>query len=199
MCALKGIQNLLIVTHSLPTESLGPLLAVLKVLMFHGLPGCPTVIPLSLYPTPLAQFDPAAAKAEAAIAPKKTPSTKKGRKNKSRKKKQQQEDEMEEEEPEYKMDAHTDDVYALSWSKVSSSDSEYSDTEGGAQASRTKSLHSKVRLCAFCCFHALVKVAMNTLNVIERIALCDSGNGEESYVRILDKLHPCCSWRSCYG
>ena len=45
------------------------------------------------------------------------------------------------------------------WSKVSSSDSEFSDTEGG-QANRIKSFHGKVRQCALACLHALFKVTM---------------------------------------
>ncbi|ELU07074.1 hypothetical protein CAPTEDRAFT_228236 [Capitella teleta] len=154
MCGLKGMQNLLVVTHCLPADALGPLLAVLKVLMFHGLPGCPTNIPLSLYPTPLTQFDPSTSSSAATtVTPKKASNVKKGKKKQAqRKKKGGGEEEGEEEEK-----PNTEDVYAMSWSKVSSSDSEYSDAEGGVQASRTKNTYSRVRQCAFCSFHALIK------------------------------------------
>ena len=44
------------------------------------------------------------------------------------------------------------------WSKVSSSESEFSDTEGG-QANRLKSFHCKVRQCALASLHAVFKVS----------------------------------------
>ena len=43
------------------------------------------------------------------------------------------------------------------WSKISSSESEWSDTEGG-QMSRLRSNCTKVRQCALSCFYWIVKV-----------------------------------------
>ena len=43
------------------------------------------------------------------------------------------------------------------WIKLSSSESDYSDTEGG-QSSKLRAYHSKVRQCALACFHAVIKV-----------------------------------------
>ena len=47
------------------------------------------------------------------------------------------------------------------WSKGSSSESEWSDTEGGGSGlSHSRSVHNKVRQAALGCFYALVKVSM---------------------------------------
>ena len=43
------------------------------------------------------------------------------------------------------------------WATATSSESEYSDTEGG-QASKLRSYLARVRQCALNCFHALIKV-----------------------------------------
>ncbi len=48
-----------------------------------------------------------------------------------------------------------------SWIRVSSSESDYSDTEGG-QASKLRAYNSKVRQCSLGCFHAVIKVSINT-------------------------------------
>lgn len=130
-----------------------------QVYSCYGIPGCPTVIPLSLYPTPLSQYDPSAKSDIPKVEKteeKKSTSGKKGRRKKPQKKKQQEEEE-EEEDLSQSVSEKTQDAYPQPWSRVSSSDSEYSDTEGGPGA-RTKSMVAKVRQCAFCCLHALVKV-----------------------------------------
>ena len=44
------------------------------------------------------------------------------------------------------------------WSRISSSESEYSDTEG-AQSSKLRSYNCRVRQCALGVFHALIKVS----------------------------------------
>ena len=46
------------------------------------------------------------------------------------------------------------------WSKATSSDSEWSDVELGGSASKTRSLHTRVRQSTLGCFHALVKVLL---------------------------------------
>jgi len=45
----------------------------------------------------------------------------------------------------------------MSWSKLSSSDSEFSESEGG-QSSKLRMLHCRIRQCALSCFYAIVKV-----------------------------------------
>jgi hypothetical protein len=57
------------------------------------------------------------------------------------------------------------------WSKVSSSDSEYSDTEGG-QANRLKNAHGKVRQCALGCLHALIKVSGKIISIYIYVIHC---------------------------
>ena len=52
------------------------------------------------------------------------------------------------------------------WSKISSSESEWSDTEGG-QTSRLRSNCTKVRQCALSCFYWIVKVGIDFALVCE--------------------------------
>ena len=70
------------------------------------------------------------------------------------------------------MTTNPDPLLALypAWSKASSSDSEYSDTEGVVGSTKVKTLHIKVRQGALACFHALVRVSVG-LHVIVFICL----------------------------
>ena len=52
----------------------------------------------------------------------------------------------------------SDDEFHPAWSKISSSESEWSDTEGG-QMSRLRSYCTKVRQCALSCYYWIVKVS----------------------------------------
>ncbi|XP_048252221.1 HEAT repeat-containing protein 6-like [Haliotis rufescens] len=177
ICALRGIQNLLLTTKLMPTDNLGPLLAGIRAYMFHGLSSNQlSPIPPSLYPTPMVQYDLGSAspksdtKEETKDAPAK--SAKKSRRKKASKKEtdKEKDSEVPSANSPVKTETETADTTASAaisaedaaatfqtpWMKVLSSDSEYSDTEGG-QASRVRSMCTKVRQTAFSCFHALAK------------------------------------------
>lgn len=153
--------------------------------MFHGLSSNQlSPIPPSLYPTPMVQYDLGSAspkndksksdtKEETKDAPAK--SAKKSRRKKASKKEtdKEKDSEVPSANSSVKTETETADTTASAassaedasatfqtpWMKVLSSDSEYSDTEGG-QASRVRSMCTKVRQTAFSCFHALAKVRM---------------------------------------
>ncbi|XP_007946094.2 HEAT repeat-containing protein 6 [Orycteropus afer afer] len=126
--ALKGIQSLLNGGKMKLTqmEELGALLAVLKKSMFHGLPGLNIEIPTVLYPTPLPQYD-----------------------GRPPAKPQQSEESC----------ASRPAVSSFSssvWKRISSSESDYSDAEGGMQ-SKMRSYQAKVRQGALACFLSTIK------------------------------------------
>lgn len=142
--------------------------------MFHGLPGAPVSVPESLYPTPLSQYDPSPSsptKPEPQTndeSSAKAGGPKKYKKKKAKKgaeaarnataKSSQDKDEDENEETELPKSRAAESVsFRPNWAKISSSESEYSDTEGG-QSSRLRSQHAKVRQCALACLHTTIKV-----------------------------------------
>ncbi|XP_005076989.1 HEAT repeat-containing protein 6 [Mesocricetus auratus] len=194
--ALKGIQSLLNggKMRMTQTEHLGALLAVLKKVMFHGLPGFNIEMPAVLYPTPLPQYD-----GRSPVKPQQPepsaarPSANKKKKHKVKPKKPQQA-EKEEEESSSDMEvapglstsrvnacgenawcsspwgsqslpvdgsraAGREQVswpFTSSWKRVSSSESDYSDSEGGIQG-KMRSYQAKVRQGALACFLSTIK------------------------------------------
>jgi len=142
--------------------------------MFHGISNFPVAVPETLYPIPLSHYD---------INPQSTPTTeakdddkggtgkqqagKKTRKKKTKKtpEKSGQDDTDKttgqgqmEDQAIANLSVH---VSSLSmrpaWATITSSDSEYSDTEGG-QNSRLRSHCTKVRQCALSCLLTVIKV-----------------------------------------
>jgi hypothetical protein len=135
--------------------------------MFHGLPGAPISVPDSLYPTPLSQYDPSpTSPAKSELPTNDETSAKSGGGKKYKKKKakkgtestaklsQEKDDRNDESDPSKSREAVS---FRPNWAKISSSESEYSDTEGG-QSSQQRSLHAKVRQCALACLHTTIKV-----------------------------------------
>ncbi|MEJ1272309.1 HEAT repeat containing 6 [Cricetulus griseus] len=193
--ALKGTQSLLNggKMRMTQTEHLGALLAVLKKVMFHGLPGLNIEMPAVLYPTPLPQYDGRSpAKPQQPEPSAARPSANKKKKHKVKPKKPQGEKEEEDESSEVEVapGLSTSRVntcgeiawcsspwgsqslpvdgsraagreqaswpFASSWKRVSSSESDYSDSEGGMQG-KTRSYQAKVRQGALACFLSTIK------------------------------------------
>uniref|UniRef100_A0A672T4C3 HEAT repeat-containing protein 6 n=1 Tax=Sinocyclocheilus grahami TaxID=75366 RepID=A0A672T4C3_SINGR len=151
--ALKGTQYFLNggKWKAVPNQDLGTLLAVLKRFMFYGLPGISVEMPQVLYPAPLPQYETIpAAKPEPSqdsAAQKKTAGRKKnliilawslGSQSASV----------------TSPSGVTPQLYP-SWKK-GSSDSEFSDPEGGMQ-SKLRLYQARVRQSALQCFLAVVK------------------------------------------
>uniref|UniRef100_A0A8B9GH49 HEAT repeat-containing protein 6 n=1 Tax=Amazona collaria TaxID=241587 RepID=A0A8B9GH49_9PSIT len=175
--ALKGIQSLLNggKMKLMQTDQIGSLLAVLKKCMFHGLPGLSIEMPAALYPVPLPQYDQRLpAKQEQSEA-----ATFKRKKSKGKQKK----GEFVEEGRDLSdagnesalgaemMKLHLGNVQKSpgsdprsrhlssrypSWKRISSSESEYSDAEGGIQ-SKVRSYQANVRQGALACFLSAIK------------------------------------------
>ncbi|XP_066465477.1 HEAT repeat-containing protein 6 isoform X2 [Eleutherodactylus coqui] len=168
------------------TDQLGSLLAVLKKYMFHGLPGLNIEMSSVLYPLPLPQYDgrsPLKPEQSESALVQQTWNRKK--KSRGKQKKGQQGDERENELTDnlapalqnLTMDAgeanssvylgpQTSPVKSVGkgpttspparFKKLYSSDSEYSDAEGGLQ-SKTRSFQAKVRQGALSCFLSTIK------------------------------------------
>ncbi|MXQ84496.1 hypothetical protein E5288_WYG020773 [Bos mutus] len=141
--ALKGIQSLLNggKMKLTQTDELGALLAVLKKSMFHGLPGLNIEMPTVLYPTPLPQYD-------------------------GRPPIQPQQSESSTSRPAVSLplaasgaageDRVSSPFSSSSWKRVSSSESDYSDAEGGMQ-NKVRSYQARVRQGALACFLSTIK------------------------------------------
>uniref|UniRef100_A0A4W4GSU5 HEAT repeat-containing protein 6 n=1 Tax=Electrophorus electricus TaxID=8005 RepID=A0A4W4GSU5_ELEEL len=184
--ALKGMQYFLNGEkwRASPDQDLGCLLAVLKKFMFYGLPGINVEMPRVLYPAPLPQYEtiPAAKTDPAQDMPsqqsKKRRSRGKGKKVRAEGGKGGQ-DEGDDEELRSgggvgetrgegpaghpRLSAHlapplqpgVRTQFCPQWKK-SSSDSDFSDPEGGMQ-SKLRLYHARVRQGALHCFLAVVK------------------------------------------
>uniref|UniRef100_A0A8B9CMJ7 HEAT repeat-containing protein 6 n=1 Tax=Anser brachyrhynchus TaxID=132585 RepID=A0A8B9CMJ7_9AVES len=181
--ALKGIQSLLNggKMKLMQADQLGSLLAVLKKCMFHGLPGLSIEVPAALYPAPLPQYD----KRSPVKQEQPEPAASKATGNRRKKSKgKQKKGELAEEGREDLCDtgkesirgnsSHSDpktlasdaayvpagkdhlSSHCTSWKRISSSESEYSDAEGGIQ-SKTRSYQAKVRQGALACFLSTIK------------------------------------------
>ncbi|XP_063002774.1 HEAT repeat-containing protein 6 [Elgaria multicarinata webbii] len=168
------------------TDQLGSLLAVLKKCMFHGLPGLNIEMPAVLYPAVLPQYDSRSPVKQEKMEPSgiKTAGNRR-KKPKAKQKKGKLEEGLKEEpegaveeggieDPKLQRDPDPDashralgdtcassvkdrlPLHALGWKRISSSDSEYSDTEGGMQ-NKTRSFQAKVRQGALTCFLSTVK------------------------------------------
>ncbi|XP_064619703.1 HEAT repeat-containing protein 6-like isoform X2 [Lineus longissimus] len=171
--SLKGLNNILTYSPLIDPDQLGVVLAALKVFMLLGLPGSPAATQLTtLHPTPVSQYDPNPApspKSQEARGREEEEGGK-GQKKKMRKRKgarkgkedgeQEDMDQVESQVSSLKLldnsMGQTDNFPLQPAWRVSSSDSEYSDTEGG-QASKLRSYQSKVRQLALGCLLSIVK------------------------------------------
>uniref|UniRef100_A0A8C3D1D2 HEAT repeat-containing protein 6 n=1 Tax=Cairina moschata TaxID=8855 RepID=A0A8C3D1D2_CAIMO len=183
--ALKGIQSLLNggKMKLMQADQLGSLLAVLKKCMFHGLPGLSIEVPAALYPAPLPQYDKRSPVKQEQPEPAASKTT--GNRRKKSKGKQKK-GEFAEEGREDLCDTGKESIrgvdmlklrlgdtcasdaacvpagkdhlssHCTSWKRISSSESEYSDAEGGIQ-SKTRSYQAKVRQGALACFLSTIK------------------------------------------
>ncbi|KFW93311.1 HEAT repeat-containing protein 6, partial [Phalacrocorax carbo] len=184
--ALKGIQSLLNggKMKLMQTDQIGSLLAVLKKCMFHGLPGLSIEMPAALYPAPLPQYDkrsPIKQEQSEPTAFKQTGKKKgefgeEGREhlgdtgNDSALGADMLKLHLGDEQNSLCSDPRTrasDVVYmpagkdhlsshCTSWKRISSSESEYSDAEGGMQ-SKMRSYQANVRQGALACFLSAIK------------------------------------------
>ncbi|XP_060065028.1 HEAT repeat-containing protein 6-like [Ylistrum balloti] len=182
ICALRGLQNLLAASKVMPTDQLGYLLAGVRTYMFHGVSSLPVSVPERLYPTPLSQYAVPPFKQAAAQGDQKTEedtqgtarsqTSKKTKKKKAKKSPEKQSKYQDGDEKTLTLDGdvvHSEGQGSSMtaglevpvdnrpvWAKISSSDSDYSDTDGG-QGSRMRSYHTKVRQCALACLHTVIK------------------------------------------
>ncbi|NXO29350.1 HEAT6 protein, partial [Cisticola juncidis] len=177
--ALKGVQSLLNggKMKLMQSDQIGALLAVLKKCMFHGLPGLSIEVPTALYPAPLPQYD----KRSPPKQEQPEPATKQAGSRRKKCKGKQKKGEFGEEGREDSGDAGKESVLGADlqklhleevqkgpgagsralcpvqgWRGVSSSESEYSDTEGGIQ-SKVRSYQANVRQGALACFLSTIK------------------------------------------
>ncbi|XP_009068831.1 PREDICTED: HEAT repeat-containing protein 6, partial [Acanthisitta chloris] len=180
--ALRGVQSLLNggKMKLMQTDQIGALLAVLKKCMFHGLPGLSIEVPTALYPAPLPQYDRRSpGKQEHSEAAPAKPSGNRRKKSKGKQKKGEPGEEGGEEAGAAGAEAvpvsdvlklqledvqsspcldrpRAPDAVCSSWRGVSSSESEYSDAEGGIQ-SKVRSYQATVRQGALACFLSATK------------------------------------------
>ncbi|RLV90324.1 hypothetical protein DV515_00014482 [Chloebia gouldiae] len=168
------------------TDQIGALLAVLKKCMFHGLPGLSIEVPTALYPAPLPQYDkrsPVKQEQAEAATSKQTGSRRKKCKGKQKKGEFGEEGREGAEDagnesvlgadvlklqlgdvqgspcPEPRVSdvcAGKDSPSSQPWKGLSSSESEYSDAEGGIQ-SKVRSYQANVRQGALACFLSTIK------------------------------------------
>ncbi|XP_038013993.1 HEAT repeat-containing protein 6 isoform X2 [Motacilla alba alba] len=166
-------------------DQIGALLAVLKKCMFHGLPGLSIEVPTALYPAPLPQYDkrsPAKQEQSEPATSKQTGSRRKRCKGKQKKGEFGEEGREDSgdagnesvlgadmlklqlgdvqsspcPEPRPGVCAGKDPPSSQPWKRFSSSESEYSDTEGGIQ-SKVRSYQANVRQGALACFLSTIK------------------------------------------
>lgn len=151
--------------------------------MFHGVSSFPVSVPERLYPTAMSQYDTSAkgqtvprgeprTEDEPQGAAAKSQSSKKAKKKKAKKSPEKSNKTFEDKTTSINNNAKVENegqgslaAVALdlsanarpTWSKISSSESDYSDTEG-SQGSRMRSYNTKVRQCALACLHTVIKV-----------------------------------------
>ncbi|NWZ72611.1 HEAT6 protein, partial [Acrocephalus arundinaceus] len=167
------------------TDQIGALLAVLKKCMFHGLPGLSIEVPTALYPAPLPQYDKRSPVKQEQSEPATSKQTGSRRKKcKGKQKKGECGEEGREDSGDAGNESvlgaemlklHLEDVQGspcgdaragasdvcagkdpLGWKRISSSESEYSDAEGGIQ-SKVRSYQANVRQGALACFLSTIK------------------------------------------
>ncbi|XP_062412103.1 HEAT repeat-containing protein 6 isoform X2 [Sardina pilchardus] len=172
--SLKGMQCLLNGVKWKPGrgDDLGFLLAVLKKLMFYGLPGMTVEMPKILYPAPLPQYDVPLPKVPEETMPTKSGGNKKKKPRGNVQKthtegKKVQKEESGEDQPELELrqvGGRNSRQMMGNWSQKPShcqlswrsSESEYSDTEGGINA-KLRLYQMRVRQGSLHCFLSLVK------------------------------------------
>ncbi|CAH1801099.1 unnamed protein product [Owenia fusiformis] len=175
--ALRGLQNVIVGLNALQTDQLGLVLAIIKVYIYFGTPQeIPLTTNMCLYPTPMSQYAGAVSPNRIPLqppspTPKAAPkvANKKNKKRRPKKVESQQDDEDQSKFQNRFTPGHqflssslgssSHDTFSLRphWNRISSSESEYSDTEG-EQAVKTRSIFSRVRLAALSCLLSVVKI-----------------------------------------
>lgn len=156
--------------------------------MFHGISNIPVMVPETLHPTPLSNVEPSSAD-KTPTSPQKSQAedntkgqgNKKSKKRKPKKGKEQDGDQQGQPDQGQGQDdtklsqamnglsvegqvRGEQAVFRPAWAKISSSESDFSDTEGG-QSSRYRSTCAKVRQCALACLHTVIKVSIFSLRI----------------------------------
>ena len=143
--------------------------------MFHGISSVPVSVPETLHPTPLSNIESSHGD-KTPTSPKKsqTDDNNKGQGNKeSKKRKPRKGKETDGDQGQGQEEATLSQAvsglsveskaekegFRPAWSRISSSESDYSDTEG-VQSSRYRSTCAKVRQCALACLHTVIKVSI---------------------------------------
>ncbi|NXI36982.1 HEAT6 protein, partial [Galbula dea] len=168
------------------SDQIGSLLAVLKKCMFHGLPGLSIEMPTALYPAPLPQYDKRSPVKQEQSEPAtfKQPGNRR-KKSKGKQRKGEFGDEerdhlgdagsdsalgadmLKSDLREVQSSPRSDAAcvpagkdhlssHSAGWKRISSSESEYSDAEGGIQ-SKVRSYQANVRQGALACFLSAIK------------------------------------------
>uniref|UniRef100_A0A8C3DWL3 HEAT repeat containing 6 n=1 Tax=Corvus moneduloides TaxID=1196302 RepID=A0A8C3DWL3_CORMO len=184
--ALKGVQSLLNggKMKLMQTDQIGALLAVLKKCMLHGLPGLSIEVPTALYPAPLPQYDKRSPVKQEQSEPATSKKKSKGKQKKGEFGEEGRDNSGDagnesvlgadmlklhlgdvQSSPCPDPRARASDVSAgkdplsshpTGWKRISSSESEYSDAEGGIQ-SKVRSYQANVRQGALACFLSTIK------------------------------------------
>ncbi|KAG1650881.1 HEAT repeat-containing protein 6 [Nymphon striatum] len=178
LSALKGLQNALLCCKNIHIEDLGVLLGALKFHTILGYPGSVNSHITSLYPTPIGQYLPSTStnlKNETEVSLQNMtsqPQVKRNKKkhcNQNRRKRNNDKVSSRSEDSannsfqtNYSSEEPTSN---FTWMLASSSESEYSDTEGG-QRGKLKSLQVKVRLSAFGTLLTVIKVRSAAVSVV---------------------------------
>uniref|UniRef100_A0A8C9ND23 HEAT repeat-containing protein 6 n=1 Tax=Serinus canaria TaxID=9135 RepID=A0A8C9ND23_SERCA len=182
--ALKGVQSLLNggKMKLMQIDQIGALLAVLKKCMFHGLPGLSIEVPTALYPAPLPQYDKRSPVKQEQSEPATSKKKCKGKQKKGEFGEEGREDSRDAGDESVlgadMQKLHLGDVQGSPCpdprprvsdvcagrdppscqpcKRFSSSESEYSDTEGGIQG-KVRSYQANVRQGALACFLSTIK------------------------------------------
>lgn len=156
--ALRSLENIFSVKWPFPANQLGRLLGVLKYHLFYGIPGQKSRPDFNLLPSPLCtHLALVGVKEEEQEQPNQSPASKKRHRKRRHKKGT---DKMDEESRRSTAHAGNTTRHQPNWKKVSSSESEFSDSEG-SQLARLRYLQSCVRRNAYMTLHAIVKVMEN--------------------------------------
>ncbi|KAG1652502.1 HEAT repeat-containing protein 6 [Nymphon striatum] len=175
LSALKGLQNALLCCKNIHIEDLGVLLGALKFHTILGYPGSVNSHITSLYPTPIGQYLPSTStnlKNETEVSLQNMtsqPQVKRNKKkhcNQNRRKRNNDKVSSRSEDSannSFQTNYSSEEPTCnFTWMLASSSESEYSDTEGG-QRGKLKSLQVKVRLSAFGTLLTVIKATEKRL------------------------------------
>ncbi|XP_064461245.1 HEAT repeat-containing protein 6-like isoform X1 [Ornithodoros turicata] len=156
-CALRCLENIFAAKWPFPTNQLGRLLGILKYHLFYGIPGQKSRPNFNLLPSPLCtHLSAVVVKEEDHEQPTQSPAPK--RKNRRRRTKKAN-DKLEDSARDGSGD-RSPTQQQPPWKKASSSESEFSDSEGG-QVARLRYLQSCVRRNSYLTLRAIVKVTEN--------------------------------------